>query len=395
MPFAHKYKPKKTSEILGQDAQIKELKLKLNSLKKKGLLIYGPTGTGKTSSIHALAEELDLEIIEVNASDLRNSNALEEKILPAIKQQSLFSKSKIILIDEIDGLSGTDRGGLTSIIKFIDESKYPIILTANDIWDNKFNPLRKKCVMIEYKALNFLTTSNHLKDIAQKEKIDIDEDALNYIARVSHGDLRSALIDMENVSIGRKKVTKKEVEILADREREESIVNALLKVFKTTNPEIALGAFDNVDEDIGKIFLWLDENLPKEYKDLEALSKAYDVMSIADVFFGRIRRWQYYRYYVYIYNLLTAGIAIAKKEKNPDFVQYGPSGRILKIWIANQKNAKRKAIAAKIASKVHTSSRQMFANMPYIISMMKNEEMNSKIVKEFELNEEEVEWLER
>ena len=52
---------------------------------RKALLVYGPSGVGKTSTIHALANELDLEIIEVNASDVRNTEGLETKVLPAIK----------------------------------------------------------------------------------------------------------------------------------------------------------------------------------------------------------------------------------------------------------------------------------------------------------------------
>jgi len=400
MPFTHKYKPKKSSDIIGQDAQVKDIKKKLEehdkSKKKKALLIYGPSGTGKTSTIHALADELGLEIIEVNASDTRNTEGLEQKILPAIRQQSLFSKGKIILIDEVDGISGnSDRGGIPTIIKFIEESPYPIILTANDPWDQKFNSLRQKSVMIEFKALNFLDTLKHLKSICKKEGIEFDDDALINLGRKSQGDLRSALNDLENMSAGKNKITKKDVEEGSEREHEETIINALLKVFKTTNPEIALRAYDNVDEDIDKIFLWLDENLPNEYIDVEDRAKAYDNLSLADVYFGRIRRWQYYRFYVYIYDLLSAGVALSKKKKNTEYVQYKPTSRILKIWMANQKNAKKKAIASKMASKMHTSTKVILAQMPYIISMTKNRELLKKISEEYDFEEEEILWLKR
>jgi replication factor C large subunit len=362
------------------------------------LLVWGPPGTGKTSSIHALADELGLELIEVNASDTRNTEGLEQKVLPAIRQQSLFSKSKIILIDEIDGLAGSeDRGGLSTVQKLIDESPFPMILTANDIWDNKFSSLRRSCTIIEYKAISFLDTINHLKEICEKEGIKIDDDAINFLARSSKGDLRSALTDLENAASEHKTINKHDVELNSEREREETIINALLKVFKTTNPDIALGAYDHVDEDIDKIFLWLDENLSKEYLKIDELAKAYDNMSLADVYFGRIRRWQYYRYYVYIYNLLSAGIALSKKEKNPNFVQYGPTQRILKIWMANQRNAKRKSIAAKIAAKTHASTRKIVRDMPYIRIMVKNNNKSfaGKFSEEYKLDDEEIEWLKK
>jgi replication factor C large subunit len=402
MPFTHKYKPKTTKEIIGQDKALKELKEKISEYGsrkiRKALLVYGPSGVGKTSTIHALANEMDLEIIEVNASDVRNTEGLETKILPAIKQMSLFGKSKIILIDEIDGLSGTsDRGGVSTIVKLIDQSSFPIVLTANDPWEQKFNDIRKNSIMIEYKAISALEQAIFLKKICEKEKIEFDEDAIAHLARVSQGDLRAALTDLENVSSLNKKITRKDVEDTSDREREDTIINALLKVFKTTNPDIAITAYDRIEEDIDKIFMWLDENLPKEYTKAEDIANAYENLSLADVYFGRIRRWQYYRYYVYIYNLLSVGIAISKKEKNPDFIQYQKSDRILKIWIANQKNAKRKAIAEKIAEKTHTSTKEAIQNMYYIRMIFKNSDKKfvEKNAEHFKLEKEEVEWMMR
>ncbi len=402
MPFTHKYKPKNTKEIIGQEKGLKEVKDKINEYGsrkvRKALLVYGPTGTGKTSTIHALADELDLEIIEVNASDVRNSEGLETKVMPAIKQMSLFSKGKIILIDEIDGLSGTnDRGGISTIIKLIDQSPYPIILTANDPWEQKFSDIRKNSIMIEYKAITTLEQVTHLKKICEKEHITIDEDALNHLARVSQGDLRAALTDLENVSIIKKQITRKDIEETSNREREETILNALLKVFKTTNPDIAINAYEKVDEDIDKIFLWLDENLSKEYTKPQDVANAYENLALADVYFGRIRRWQYYRYYVYIYNLLSVGIAISKTEKNPEIITYKPSERILKIWLANQKNAKRKAIAEKIAEKTHTSTKEALQNMHYIQKIFKHSDNKfiEKNSEHFKLEKEEIEWLRR
>jgi len=402
MPFTHKYKPKTTKDIIGQDKALKELKEKVSEYGsrkvRKALLIYGPSGVGKTSTIHALANELDLEIIEVNASDVRNTDGLETKVLPAIQQMSLFGKGKLILIDEIDGLSGTsDRGGVSTIVKFIDISPYPIILTANDPWEQKFNDIRKNSIMIEYKSISALEQASFLKKICEKENIEFDEDAIAHLARVSQGDLRAALTDLENVSSLKKKITRKDVEETSDREREDTIISALLKVFKTTNPDVAITAFDKIEEDIDKIFMWLDENLPKEYTKAEDIANAYENLSLADVYFGRIRRWQYYRYYVYIYNLLSVGIAISKKERNPEAIQYKQSDRVLKIWIANQKNAKKKAIAEKIADKTHISTKESIKNMQYIRLIFKNsgKKFVEKNSENFKLEKEEIEWMTR
>ena len=122
-PLIHKYIPKTTKEIFGQEDVIKQLSnfiINFKREKKNSALIYGPSGTGKTCSVYAIANELGYEVIEVNASNFRNAEQINQKVGNAIKQQSLFARGKIILVDEIDGLSGhEDRGGIQAITKII------------------------------------------------------------------------------------------------------------------------------------------------------------------------------------------------------------------------------------------------------------------------------------
>src|SRR3989338_8996697 len=120
-PLIHKYIPKTTKEIFGQDDVIDKLKnfiINFSREKKNSVLIYGPSGTGKTCSVYAIANELGHEVVEVNASDMRNAEQINQKVGNAINQQSLFANGKIILVDEVDGLSGhEDRGGVQAITK--------------------------------------------------------------------------------------------------------------------------------------------------------------------------------------------------------------------------------------------------------------------------------------
>ena len=97
MNLAEKYRAKKYTELLGQDAAIEEMKMFLKQFpKKRALVLYGPAGTGKTSLVLAAAKENNLEILELNSSDLRNKKKLEETLRPATQQQALFKKGKII-----------------------------------------------------------------------------------------------------------------------------------------------------------------------------------------------------------------------------------------------------------------------------------------------------------
>jgi len=342
------------------------------------------------------AKQSSNKILEVNASDVRNADQINSMIGSAVGQMSLFSKSKIILVDEVDGLSGMkDRGGLLAITKLIEKSSFPLVLTITNPWDYKFNKLRRKTEMIEFTPLDYSNIFKILKKICDDEKIKYEEMILKGLARRAGNDARAAINDLETLTIEAKELTKKSLEELGERNQQDTILNALFKIFKTTDPKVAIGAFDNVKENLDEQLLWLDENLPKEYDNPEDLARAYDKLSKADVFNRRIKRWQHYRFLVYINALITAGIAVSKKEKYKHHVQYKPTGKLLKLWWAKQKSMKKKAIAGRIAEKTHSSVKDVIKNtLPYLqVSFKKNKNFRDELINELDLSREEVEWL--
>ena len=398
IPWIKKYEPKNLNEVLGQDHIIDNLrkfaKNYLNS-KKKAALLYGESGTGKTSAVHALANELEYEIIEMNASDFRNKDKINSIIGNAMKQASLFFSSKIILIDDVDGLSGNeDRGGLSEILSLIQKSKYPVFMTIQNPWDFKFNTLRNKCELMEFRNLELKNIYDALKKICDNENIKYDEETLKTFSRRVGNDLRSAINDLQTLTTNNE-LNKDSINEITERNKTEKITEALVKIFKTTNAKISLEAVERIDEDHEKLLLWIDENLPKEYLYPNDLCLAYDRISRADVFNRRIRRRQYWRFLVYINALLSAGISTAKQEKYKHYVKYVPTQRILKLWQAKMKYQKRKSIASKIAPFIHSSEKDTLSKtLPYIALIMKqNKNFSEKTTELFELDKEESDWL--
>ncbi|MGM5484878.1 MAG: replication factor C large subunit [Nanobdellota archaeon] len=395
-PWTKKYQPASTKEIIGQEEQMNRLRDFVNNYKKqkkKAALLYGTPGSGKTSSVHALAKELDLEIIEVNASDFRNKAKIDSIVGNAMKQVSLFGKSKIILVDEMDGLSGTkDRGGIPELTKLLQKSSFPIILTANNPWHKKFNTLRKKAELIEFNPLTQKTVYQIMEKICKEESIEYDERTLKTFSRRAGTDLRGAINDLQTLTQD-KKLTKESLEDLNERNTTEPIINALLKIFKTTDAGVAKESLDNVDEDHDECMLWIDENLPREYEKPEDLARAYEMLSRADVFRRRIKRRQHWRFLVYIYALISAGIATAKDEKYKKFTKYRRSQRPLKIWRANMKNQKRNAIAQKIAEKTHSSVKDTIKSSLRYIAVTASK--NKQVAEDLELEKDELDWLKK
>jgi len=391
MLWVDKYKPGCSTDVQGREKAISEMKAFIQNYTKGALLIHGSTGSGKTCSVYAIAKELNLEILEINSSDVRNKKKIESIIGQSAQQMSLFNREKLILVDEVDAISGRkDRGCAKALAKIITKSKFPIILTAENPYEKKLSGLRSKCKMIEFQTLSYVSIANILKRICENEKIKYDENVLKDLARRAGGDARAAINDLQTICVTKKVLDN--LEELGDREHKDSILNALKLVFKSKNPENVLGAFNKTDLNLDDCLLWIDENLPKEYQG-EDLYNAYNYVSKSDVFKGRIRRWQYWRFLVYINALLTAGIALSKKEKYDNFVSYKPTTRIFKLWRAKIKNAKRNAIAEKIAKRTHTSTKRVITDtLPYLKFVFKKRK-GEDIIDELELTEDEVGWL--
>ncbi len=393
-PWIKKYVPETPADIIGQDAALRKIN-NFIAVKPKGkaLFLHGPIGSGKTSSVQAIAKEKNLELVEINASDSRNKKAIESLLGTAVKQVSLFSKGKIILVDEIDGISGVkDRGAVTAIKNIIKKSSFPIIMTANNAHTDKLKDLRKISVLVEFVHLDTKVIFNHLKNICKKEKIKFEESSLETLATSCNGDLRAAINDLQTFSSDGK-FDPKSSEFLLQREQKDVIQNALFKVYKTFKPEVSLASFNVLDINIDKIMEWVEYNTPKEYTKIKDLANAFENISLADVYKGRIRRWQYWRFLVYMYQLLSIGVSLSKEKKYSETPEYTRSKKGLSIWMYNMKTAKKKSIAAKLAEVLHLSKKQAYVYVDYLKFMLQDKKLKDKLIQELDLEISEVEWL--
>jgi len=383
MLWTEKYKPEKIIEVIQQPIEI----VKRTTLKNKPLLIYGPTGIGKTSAIHALAKDLDYEIYEINASNLRNKEQIKKLLGFASKQKSLFKKGKIILIDELEGLSSADRGAVKTIIDVIKESSFPIVLITNDFDLEKIQPIKKQCLFLEFPKLEKGLIKERLIEICKKEKLKYEEEAISYLARSCLGDLRSAINDLQTLS--NEKITKESILNLGIRDKTEEINHILLKIFKTTDLNIAHNSLENssvnlidygrsarspaIFSDDNALIYWIDENLPRNYSPGD-LEEAYNMLSKADVFQGRIRRRQTYRYLVYISYLISAGVANAKKEKPIQLIfkktRRSPKQNF-RLWSLISR--RKYIVADKLSPMTRLSTKRNLEEIPYIKFLLKRD----------------------
>lgn len=387
--WAEKYRPKKLIEFKGQKEAIEKVRkfvIDFNSSpkSKSAIILYGPPGTGKTTLAHIMASETQAEIFELNASDLRNKDKLNEILKPAIEQKSLIKERKIILVDEVDGISAVDRGGLPELIRLIEISSYPLIITANDIWDNKLSSLRKKCDLIQLKEIDYKTIKDHLIYLLRKENLFIKNEILTSISVRARGDLRAAINDLQTIS----KIKDPSSMVFDERNKESDIFNALKQVFRGKPSKELLEVYDSVDMPIDEIILWVEENIPYEYQNKE-LYQAFEMLSKTDIFKRRIYRQQYWRFLVYENIFLSFGISASKKEIKTGYTTYKKPSRILKIWLHNQRTLKKKSIAEKYAKYNHIGLKRALNEFKILTPILKKPEVQE----ELKLNDEEKEYL--
>ncbi|NPA62869.1 MAG: replication factor C large subunit [Methanococci archaeon] len=398
LSWVEKYRPRSLKDVAGHEKVKEKLKTWIESYLKgenpKPILLVGPPGCGKTTLAYALANDYGFEVIELNASDKRNSSAIKKVVGHAATSSSIFGKKFLIVLDEVDGISGKeDAGGVSELIKVIKKAKNPIILTANDAYATSIRSLLPYVEIIQLNPVHTNSIYKVLKKIAQKEGLDVDDKTLKMIAQHSAGDLRSAINDLEALALSGD-LSYETVQKLPDRKREANIFDALRVILKTTHYGIATTALMNVDETPDVIIEWIAENVPKEYEKAEEVARAFEYLSKADRYLGRVMKRQNYGFWKYATTLMTAGVALSKDEKYRKWTPYSYPKIFRLLTKTKAEREILNKILKKIGEKTHTSSKRARFDLQILEILAKeNPYVAADLVDYFEIKEDELKAL--
>jgi replication factor C large subunit len=211
--------------------------------------------------------------------------------------------------------------------------------------------------------------AKRLKEICKEEGIDFDEDAIKNLARWSQGDMRSAIFDLQIISLGRDSFTSKDMDSLGFRERDSSIFNILPTIFHSKNISAARKMIWDSDKDSDEILQWIESSVHLVFRDPGSLARAYDILSRADMMRARVHIQQNWRFKGIMSDLM-AGISLSG-EPSGGYVPYQQPKKIMMMARSRFRRAARNGVSAKIGEHAHCSKRIVVRDyLPYMRIIM-------------------------
>ncbi len=407
------YRPAGLDEVVGNPKAVQELRAWAQSWVagkpiKKAAVLMGSPGTGKTSAALALAADFNWDVVEMNASDQRNADAIKAVALRGALGETfsedgeyLSSKEgnlKLIVLDEADNISGReDRGGIPAIAEVVRSTKQPVILIVNDWYalSRKSSALKSGTQQIKFNRIRTVTVRGVLRRISKDRGIKITDQALRVLSENSNGDLRSAIRDLQAVAMGKQEVDEDQAAVVGFREVEQTMFQVMDDIFKSRDPILARKALLEVDETPDTKLLWIDENLPNAYRDNLDLYRGMKAVARADNFLGRVYRRQHYGFWSYANDFLSFAVCAAKQRDVRGYVRYNFPSYLIRMSRSKGNRALQANISSKLGSMIHMSAagvRQDFLP-PFKQMFQNNEEFRLHMTIKLELDVEEVAFL--
>jgi replication factor C subunit 2/4 len=241
LPWVEKYRPRHVNELLIDNVLSKLFNSIIESGKMQNIILVGPPGVGKTSTIISLArdvlkhnfkkgclllgtaEDKGIKIKEIMEAYCKN------KILMYDKEGAELNTYKIIILDEVDNMSEKAQQGICELMENF-KTKVKFGFTCND--SEKIINIQQKCNIIRYSGIPRDKVTRRLKTICKIEKVVYDIKGIELITRISGGDMRQALNNLEIVSSSYGIINVESVLLLCDIPKPEDVLETIKYCYK-------------------------------------------------------------------------------------------------------------------------------------------------------------------
>ncbi|KAL7573143.1 hypothetical protein ACA910_018810 [Epithemia clementina (nom. ined.)] len=202
MPFVEKYRPKSLDDVVGNEETVSRLRAIAKTGNLPNLILSGPPGTGKTTSVHALARELlgkhyKDAVLELNASDARGIDVVRNRIKSFAMNKVLLppGRHKIIILDEADSMTSAAQQALRRTMELF--SNTTRFCLACNISTKIIEAIQSRAAILRYSKLSNEQVLECLLRVCQAENITYTDDALEALLFTAEGDMRHALNNLQ------------------------------------------------------------------------------------------------------------------------------------------------------------------------------------------------------
>ena len=383
--WSEKYRPQIISDMVGNEearAAIIEWFVKW----KKGtkpLLLVGPPGIGKTTIAYLVAKQFGYDMIGLNASDVRSKSRINEILMPVLGNVSVLG-TPMIFVDEVDGIHGRgDYGGASALVDILKEPTVPIVLAANSDDSDKMKSIKKVVKTIQFKKIPPRLLRVYLENILKKQSAKLSPGSLIKVIDKSKGDIRSMINLTQSLETGFNPQTDQSFESV----NVEDGVNAF---FKANSVEEARGVLYSMQIDPREKINAFYSSIITSELDPQTLAKYLEIISTADMLFGKIMKTQNWRLLRYLNDTL---IKLYQNDDRIRYAKYNLSWPLLNRirW----DGVKIKSLSNVMARKLHLSSSSFVTIcLPYVLFCIKNKTLELELEETFgDIIEKEIELI--
>ena len=253
--WVEKYRPEVLEQYVGNESIKNKVEDYLQQGSIQNLLLHGVAGTGKTTLAKLIANNLNCDLLYINASDERGIDTIREKIIPFASSMG-FGDVKIVILDEADYITPQAQATLRNTMEsFSGNTRF--ILTCNYL-ERIISPLQSRCQTLEIKPPSKQGVAWRCVDICKEEKVDIDNIALKTIVNTYYPDIRKIINTIQGSVVNH--VVKLDESSLKD-DLNEQIIQALSNKAKLSDIRQILA--DSGSREFDNLFKALYDNLDK------------------------------------------------------------------------------------------------------------------------------------